>query len=113
MWQKALQLSGGGGGININPQTPSELNNDFTKKRTQNYVEIEGFFYVSTYRNSPIFLTGLPKPKAEISNGGNISTTGVSTSITITTNGEAKINNYNGFSTGITFTYSIKYPIEE
>lgn len=101
------------GGININPQTPSELNNDFTKKRTQNYVEIEGSFYVSTYRNSPIFLTGLPKPKAEISNGGNISTTGVSTSITITTNGEAKINDYNGFSAGLTFTYSIKYPIEE
>ena len=65
MWQKALQLSSGGG-ININPQIPSELNNDFTKKRTQNYVEIEGSFYTSTQRDSPIFLTGLPKPKAEI-----------------------------------------------
>ena len=111
MWQKALQLSDDGGGININPQTPSELNNSFTKKETN--VVIEGSFSVSTYRNSPIFLTGLPKPKAEISNGGNISTNGASSSITITTNGEAKLNEYAAFSAGYTWTYRISYPIEE
>ena len=100
------------GGINVNPQTPSELNNTFTRKGIN--VVIEGAFSVSTYRNSTIFLTGLPKPKAEISNGGNMSTTNgsASSSITITTNGEAKINDYNGFSAGYTWNYSIIYPIE-
>ena len=99
------------GGININPQTPSELNNSFTRKGTN--VVIEGNFSVSTNRNSPIFLTGLPKPKAEISNGGNMSTDGASSSITITTNGEAKVNNYNGFSSGYKWTYRISYLLEE
>ena len=110
MWQKALQLSGDGRG-NVNPQTPSELNNNFTRKGYN--VVIEGSFSVSTYRNSPIFLTGLPKPKAEISDGGNISTNGASSSITITTNGEAKVNNYNAFSAGYTWTYRISYPLKE
>ena len=100
-----------GGGININPQTPSELNNNFTRKGIN--VVIEGSFSVSTNRNSPIFLTGLPKPKAEISDGGNMSTTGASSSITITTNGEAKINAYAAFSAGYTWTYRISYPPEE
>lgn len=96
------------GGINVNPQTPSELENSFTK-----YVKIEGRFSVLTYRDSQIFLTGLPKPKAEISNGGNMSTGSASSSITITTNGEAKINAYKGFSAGFTWNYSISYPLEE
>ena len=106
MFQEMLQ-GGGGGEFDVNPQTPSELNNNFTKKGY--YVVIEGSFSVPTNRNSPIFLTGLPKPKAEISNAGNMSTSGASSSITITTNGEAKANAYNAFSEGYTWTYSISY----
>lgn len=113
MFQKMLQGGGGGGGININPQTPSELNNSFTRKGIN--VVIEGSFIVSAYRDSPIFLTGLPKPKAEISNAGNMSTTdaAASSSITITTNGEAKVNKYKAFSAGYTWNYRISYLIEE
>ena len=99
------------GGINVNPQTPSELNNSFTRKGIN--VVIEGSFSVSAYRDSQIFLTGLPKPKAEISNGGHISTGSSSSSITITTNGEEKVNNYKAFSAGFNWIYSISYPIEE
>ena len=112
MFQKMLQGGSGGSKITFDPQFSSKVTVDSINK----IIGIKGKFNItSALSKSDVIISGLPKPKNDITIPKALTRTigGYTADALVTTNGEVKQTSFDSIASGFEWSYDIEYNIDD